>query len=169
MTKKRALHLADRLPLWALKIGINFWLPFLGAGIKVVKIAPDFRHVKVKMKLRWFNKNYVGTQYGGSMYSMVDPFFMLMLIKNLGRDYIVWDKAGSIVYKKPARTTVFATFDFTEDELNHIREQAKENEKIIFDKVVDIVNADNEVVASVTKTLYVKFKNKIDNKNLSRE
>jgi hypothetical protein len=157
---KKPLHFADRLPVWALRIGINYWLPFLGAGITVKTISPDFQLIEVIMKLRWYNKNYVGTQYGGSMYSMVDPFFMLMLIKNLGRDYIIWDKAGQIIYKKPARGTVHARFHFTAEELNQIRQQAEQNEKYVFDRSVDIVDEQGEVVASVTKTLYVKQKNK---------
>ena len=69
---------------------MNIWAPFLGAGIRVKRLGPDWKEIDVEMKLRWWNANYVGTHYGGSLYSMTDPFFMLMLIENLGKDYIVW-------------------------------------------------------------------------------
>ena len=87
---------------------INLWPPFLGAGIRVTRIAPGWREVDVEMKLRRWNRNYVGTHYGGSLYSMADPFFMLMLIENLGREYIVWDKSASIRFRKPGKGVVRA-------------------------------------------------------------
>jgi len=73
-----------------LRWAMNFYPPYIGAGVRVRHISADMRLVQVKMVLRWYNRNYVGTQFGGSLYSMVDPFFVLMLMENLGRDYIVW-------------------------------------------------------------------------------
>src|SRR6202051_5168931 len=89
---------------------ISLWPPFLGAGIRVKPIAPDMKAVDVEMKLRWWNANYVGTHFGGSLFAMTDAFYMLMLMANLGRDYIVWDKAASIRYRKPGQGTVRAAF-----------------------------------------------------------
>ncbi len=89
---------------------MTLYPPYLGAGVRVQHISADFRHVKVRMGLGWYNRNYVGTQFGGSLYSMVDPFFMLMLMENLGRDYIVWDKAASIDFIAPGKGPVFAEF-----------------------------------------------------------
>ena len=79
----------------ALRRWINLWPPFLGAGIRVKRIAPDMKAVDVEMKLRWWNANYVGTHFGGSLFAMTDAFYMLMLMANLGGDYIVWDKAAT--------------------------------------------------------------------------
>jgi hypothetical protein len=105
----------------ALRRWINFWPPFLGAGIRVNYIAPDMKAVDVEMKLRFWNANYVGTHFGGSLFAMTDAFYMLMLIANLDSDYVVWDKAATIRYRKPgkaqctwnfvcliARSTIFA-------------------------------------------------------------
>src|SRR6266508_3226810 len=89
---------------------INLWPPILGAGIRVHWLDPELRTVDVTMKLRCWNRNFVGTHYGGSLYSMVDPFYMLMLIQNLGSEYIVWDKAATIRFRKPGRGTVRAKF-----------------------------------------------------------
>jgi hypothetical protein len=81
--------------------------PFLGAGIRVKRLASDWKEIDVEMRLRWWNANYVGTRYGGSLYSTADPFFMVMLIENLGKEYIVWDKAASIRLKKPGTRKSF--------------------------------------------------------------
>jgi Domain of unknown function (DUF4442) len=94
----------------ALRRWVNLWPPFLGAGIRVIRIAPDMKAVDVEMKLRWWNANYVGTHFGGSLYAMTDPFYMLMLMANLGCDYIVWDKAGSIRYRRPGRARCARNF-----------------------------------------------------------
>src|ERR1039458_6644721 len=52
---------------------VNLWPPFLGAGIRIKHIAPDMKAVDVEMKLRWWNANYVGTHFGGSLFAMTDP------------------------------------------------------------------------------------------------
>jgi hypothetical protein len=82
---------------------INFYGPFVGAGVKLEKMSKDFRHARVSMKLTFYNRNYMGTQFGGSLYAMVDPWYMLMLIKNLGAEFIVWDKAATINFRKPGQ------------------------------------------------------------------
>ena len=107
---------------------INIWPPILGAGIRV-KWSPDNKAVDVEMKLRFWNRNYVGTHYGGSLYSMTDPFYMLMLMKNLGSDYIVWDKAASIRFRKPGKGRVRAEFRLTDEQLEDIRSKLKTEAK----------------------------------------
>ena len=86
------------------------YAPFVGAGIRVTKVSPDFREMEVKMTLKWYNKNYVGTHYGGSIYSMADPFYMVMLIEILGKEYQVWDRKGTIEFLKPGKTELCAKF-----------------------------------------------------------
>jgi hypothetical protein len=139
---------------------INFWPPYFGAGIRVRKIADDLRSIDVEMKLRFWNRNYVGTHFGGSLYSMVDPFLMLMLIENLGREYIVWDKAASIRFKKPGKGTVRARFELTEVQIETMRVQANENPKVEPVFTVNILDEENEIVAEIVKTLYVRRKDK---------
>ncbi len=132
--------------------------PFIGAGISVKEINSDYTYIKVQMKLTWYNRNYVGTQFGGSLYAMTDPFFMLMLLRNLGNEYIVWDKAASIDFIKPGLGTVTAEFKLEQQIIAHAKQQADDNGKYVFDLPVEIVNKDNEVVAKVIKTLYVRKK-----------
>ncbi len=135
---------------------INFWPPFLFAGIKVYIKSKDFRHLVVKLKLRFWNANYVGTQYGGSIYSMTDPFYMLMLIKNLGPKYIVWDKTATIQYLKPGKTDLSAEFILTAEELENIREVVKEKGHMLWSKQIDIKDINHQLVAKVEKVISIK-------------
>lgn len=134
------------------------WPPFRGAGIKVTYISPDYRTFKVALKLGLLNRNYVGVHYGGSIFSMVDPFFMIILNKKLGNKYIIWDKAARIEYKKPGKGTIKACCAFSEKEIANIRDEADRIGKFVFDRSVDILNEQDEVVATVIKTIYVKRK-----------
>jgi len=147
---------ANKIPVRYLRILGNWWSPFRGAGIKIMYVSPDSREIQVQMRLRWFNRNYVGTHFGGSLYAMTDPFYMMILINNLGKEYIVWDKAACIEFKKPGKGTVNARFLMSEAEIQAIKHKADELGKYVFDKYVEILDAQGEVVASVTKTLYVR-------------
>jgi acyl-coenzyme A thioesterase PaaI-like protein len=141
-----------------LKRFINLYPPLLGAGIKVTRFSEDLREIDVEMKLRFWNRNYVGTHYGGSLYSMTDPFYMLMLIENLGPDYVVWDKAANIRFRRPGRTTVTAKFRITGEELEGIRRALETQEKFEPVFMVEVKDESGEVVAEVSKTLHVKRK-----------
>jgi acyl-coenzyme A thioesterase PaaI-like protein len=140
--------------------GMKFWPPFLGAGIRVRSFSEDFREAVVELRLGRFNRNYVGTHFGGSLYAMTDPFFMIMLLHNLGGDYLVWDKSGSIEYVAPGRGTVTAHFLLTEGRIAEIQAQAAAGEKIFPEFEVDVKDEAGEIVARVRKILYVRLKAK---------
>src|SRR5271156_5017709 len=142
----------------ALRRWINLWPPFLGAGIRIVRIAPDMKAVDVEMKLRWWNANYVGTHFGGSLFAMTDAFYMLMLMANLGRDYIVWDKGASIRYRKPGKGTVHAEFRLTDAQLDDIRDKLESLPKYEPTFHVEVKDESGEVVAVVEKLLHVRKK-----------
>ncbi len=137
---------------------INFYGPFLGAGVKLEKMSPDFREAFVSMKLTFYNKNYMGTQFGGSLYAMTDPWYMLMLIKNLGEDYIVWDKAATINFKKPGKGKVSAHFHLTEAHLEEIRATLVTQNKMDYIFKVDIKDTEGKLIAEVDKVLYIRRK-----------
>ena len=109
--------LATRIDRWK----FNFFPAYRGSGARVVYIADDYREMRVKIPLSWRTRNYVGTIYGGSMYAGIDPIYMLMLIKNLGKKYIVWDKAAKIRFKRPGKETLFAHFLLTGEETDEIK------------------------------------------------
>jgi len=142
----------------ALRRWINFWPPFVGAGIRVKHIAPDMKAVDVEMKLRGWNSNYVGAQFGGSLFAMTDPFYMLMLMANLGPDYIVWDKAATIRYKKPGKGTVRAEFRLSDSQIEDIREKLKTLPKYEPVFTVEVKDEQDVVVAEVEKLLHVRKK-----------
>ena len=142
----------------ALRRWINLWPPLLGAGIRVTHIAPDMRAIDVEMKLRFWNANYVGTHFGGSLFAMTDPFYMLMLMANLGRDYVVWDKAATIRYRKPGRGTVRAEFRLSESQIGDVREKLKTMAKYEPVFVLEVKDEAGVVIAEVEKTLHVRKK-----------
>ena len=154
MSQSSRLARRARLLRWLL----NIYPPYLGAGIRVQHISPDMAHAKVRLKLTFWNRNYVGTQFGGSLYSMVDPFYMLLLIERLGPEYIVWDKAASIDFIKPGKGPVFAEFHVDDGLLEEIRQQTATGKKYLPRLQVDIRDAAGELVAQVDKTLYVRLK-----------
>lgn len=149
---------SNQIPIWLLKLVGNFWFPFFGAGIKIVEVSKDYHYMKVVLKRRWYNANYVGTQFGGSMYAMTDPFYMIMLIQILGREYIVWDKAASIEFKKPGKSDLTAEFRINREQIELIKKNTDNYDKFVFDIPVEIFDEDKVVVASVQKTLYVRKK-----------
>src|SRR5262245_64004322 len=137
----------------------NFWPVFRAAGIRVREIAPDFSAATVELRMKLLNRNYVGTHFGGSLFAMTDPFFMILMMKRLGPDYVVWDKAGTVRFLKPARGTVTARFHIDESEIERVKSETAAGGKYEPRFKVDIVDADGVVVADVEKTLYVKRKN----------
>jgi len=138
---------------------INLWLPFLAAGIRVTRLQADWKAIDVEMRLRFWNANYVGTHYGGSLYSMTDPFYMLMLIENLGRDYIVWDKSATIRFRKPGKGKVTASFRLSDEQVADIRRQLETEDKVQPTFKVEVRDEDDAVVAEVEKVLHVRKKN----------
>lgn len=134
---------------------MRFWPPFWGAGISVKNFHADGTQIVVQMKMRFWNKNYVGTHYGGSMYSMTDPFYMLMLMHLLGKGYIVWDKSASIRYKIPAKGTIYARFELSPELVEKIRREVNEKQKIESEFFVPITDEEGKVVAEVKKILSI--------------
>ncbi len=139
-----------------LRLALNWWSPFRGAGIRVRHIAPGFRSATVEMRLRSSNRTESGSHFGGSLYAMTDPFFALMLEANLGAEYLVWDKAGSIDYVAPGRGIVWARFELADADLEHIVRMTAEGDKHLHLFKVDIKDDDGMVVARVEKMVYVR-------------
>lgn len=137
---------------------LNVWPPFLFAGVRVRAIADDWRSADVELRAHWWNRNYVGVHFGGSLFAMTDPFWMLLTIHAIGSDYIVWDKAGEIEFLKPGRGTVRAAFRIDDAMLDDIRAATADGEKHLRWCETDVVNAEGEVVARVRKRLYIRRK-----------
>lgn len=150
--------MARKMPPWLLKLGMNLWPPFVGAGIRVKRIAADFREIVVEMPLRLYNRNYFGTHFGGSLYAMTDPFFALMVLHNLPPNYLVWDKAASIEFVAPGRSRMRAVFRLAQDDLDTIVKMTADGDKHLHLFNIDVTDAEGLVVARVEKIVYVRKK-----------
>ena len=134
----------------------NFFPAYRGTGARVTYISADWKEVHIKLPLNWRTRNYVGTIYGGSIYGSVDPMYMLMLIKVLGPKYIVWDKAASIQFKKPGRTTLYAKFKLELDEIDQIKSDLEATPSVDRIYQVELVDEEGVLHAYVEKTIYIK-------------
>ncbi|EMJ87972.1 DUF4442 domain-containing protein [Leptospira meyeri] len=143
----------------------NFYPPYVGAGIRIKEIAPDFSYFRSEMNLRFYNKNYVGVHFGGSLYSMCDPFFMLILLERLGSDYIVWDKAGNMTFVKPGMGKVIAEFRITDSEIQKIKEEIEVKKKGDYLFTTDVKNEAGEVIAKLEKTVYIRKRGRLPVQN----
>lgn len=137
---------------------MNLWPPFIGAGISVTRIDDDFRYAQLRMKLKWYNRNYMGTQYGGSLFSMTDAFYAIMIIRNLDDKYYVWDKSANIEYFAPARGTVIANYKLDDQMLDTIKNNTDTGQKYLYDIPVEILDQDNQRIARVDKVIYIRKK-----------
>lgn len=137
---------------------INIYPPYVGAGVKVVHGRGDDRTIRVEMRLRPWNRNLFGTHFGGSLYSMCDPWFVFLLVRHLGDGYLVWDKAAAIEFLKPGRGRVSATFHVSPEQVEEIRAAADRDGKTEPVLTVEVVGEGGEVVARVRKTLWVRKK-----------
>jgi acyl-coenzyme A thioesterase PaaI-like protein len=136
----------------------NVWPPFLLSGIHVTHLGADWRSASVELRLRPWNRNYVGTHFGGSLFAMTDPFWMILTLRALGDDYVVWDKAGEIEFVKPGRGTVHCRFALDDAVLDELRAAAAGGGKVLRWFDCPVVDAQGDVVARVRKQLYVRLK-----------
>ncbi len=141
-----------RLTRW----GFNWFPAYRGTGGWVTYIASDWREIRIKLPHNIQTNNYVGTIFGGSMYAAVDPFYMIMLIQNLGKDFVVWDKAATIRFRKPGRATLYARFSLDEAELQTIREQSQTARSL--DRVyrIDLLDAQGVLHAEIEKVIHIR-------------
>ena len=139
---------------------MHLWPPFWFTGIRFDDISDDFRYIRISMPLRFYNKNLHGLQFGGSLYAMTDPCYLMMLLRNLGTGYRVLDKAAYIDYIKPGTSKVMAEFRLTDEDLKDIIAKTASGEKYFKDFNIEIKDTNNELVAKVVKTLYIRQKRK---------
>lgn len=144
----------SRLVRW----GFNWFPAFRRTGGRITQIAADWHEVRVRLPFSWRTRNYVGTTFGGCLYAATDGIYMVMLIKLLGPDYVVWDKSASIRFRKPCRTTVYATFAIDRKELDTIRAELTTAAKLERLYQVDWADREGTVYASVETTIHIRRK-----------
>ena len=139
---------------WVLRI----FTPYRGAGIKVETISKDWKYARVSLRLKILNKNAFGTHFGGSLFSMTDPFYTLLLSNILGKDYYVWDKTGCIDFIKASKKRVYAEFRISEELIQNIKQKTKNGEKYLPKFAVEVLDEEKNIIAKVHKTVYVRRK-----------
>ncbi len=149
-----AESLKTRLARWR----FNFFPAYRRTGGRITYIAHDWREVRIKLPLSWRTRNYVGTTFGGSLFGAVDPIYMLMLIKVLGPDYVVWDKSATIQFKKPGRATLYARFVISQNDVDDMRAELLRAQKLERGFHVDLTDQAGTVHASVDKTIHVRLR-----------
>ena len=137
---------------------LNLWPPFLFAGIRVLEISDDWRHARVVLKRHWYNRNFVGTHFGGSLFAMTDPFWMIMTLYRLGDGYVVWDKSAEIEFVEATKEPVFAEFTLDDSTIDEIRAATSGGEKYLRWFETEVRTADGQTVARVRKQVYVRRK-----------
>jgi len=147
----------------------NLFPAYRGTGGRVTYIRHDWREVRVELPLSWRTRNYVGTIYGGSLYGAVDPMYMLMLIKNLGPDYVVWDKAATIRFRRPGRSLLTATFLLDQKVLDEIRIELTQTPKVDRVFTVDLIDQAGLAHAEVQKTIHISRRDKIQSESLASD
>ena len=140
------------------KFLLSYYPPYFGTGISISYISEDWSELHVSMSLRWYNRNAVGTHFGGSLYSMIDPHLVLLLMRQLGDGYLVWDKAADIEFIKPGKRKVTSVIKITDQDFQDVKKNTNNGDKYFPEFIVEIKDDNNEVVARVKKTLYVRKK-----------
>ena len=153
-----------------MKYGFNLSPMYRRTSAKVTFISKDFLKIKIKLPYSYKNANYVNTIFGGSMFSAVDPFPMTQLMNLIGDDYVVWDKAAEIFFRRPAKEDLYAEFTYTLEELGEIKQKANDNNEFEIIKSTLLTNKDKSIVfCEVRKRVYIAnktfFKNKRSKKN----
>ena len=141
-----------------LKLALNLWPSYLFSGISVVEISPNFKRIHVQLKKRFLNSNYVGTHFGGNLYAMVDPFYMLMIIKNLGKRYYVWDIEASIQFVHPGKNRVHAIMSISDEDIEDIKQNTLHGKKYIKTFHTQVLSDDNQIICNVEKKIYIRLK-----------
>lgn len=137
---------------------INWYPPYIGAGIKLKQVNQDKTRMEVELRKTWFNKNLFGTHFGGSLYAMCDPFYVFIVHNYLGKGYVVWDKSAEIKFIKPGTGKVRAIFEIPQEKLLQLKEEVDDTGKQVKFFETIITNELNEVVAKVRKEIYMRKK-----------
>jgi len=144
-----------------LAVGMSLWIPNLFSGIRVRGFSADWTQAVVQLHVNVFTRNYVKTAFGGSMQAMTDPYFFMLVMHQLGRDYVVWDTRGEIEFLKPGRGVLTARFHVPPERVADIRARAVGGAKVLEWFETEITDGDGEVVARVRREVYVREKKRV--------
>lgn len=140
------------------KLMFNIFPGFRRTGARMIKASDDLHYAKIRLPLNYKTRNYVGTIYGGSMYSCADGIYMVQLINILGKEYVVWDKSASIRFRRPGNTTLYGEFAISPEFVKQVKSEIKQQNEKDYTMKVDLVDQAGEVYATIEKVLYIASK-----------
>jgi len=152
------LNMTESLKSRLTRILFNYFPMFWSTGAKITYLAADFKEIHIKLPLSWRTRNYVGTIFGGSMFSATDVLYFLLVVKNIGEDYIVWDKASSIRFKKPGKGTLYTKAVISDEEIEIIKTELLNVDKIDRVYYLDLIDEAGDICASIEKTIHIQNK-----------
>ncbi|WP_080058798.1 DUF4442 domain-containing protein [Spirosoma aerolatum] len=154
---------------WLFRSGLNWYPMYFGTGGKILFWSSDWREVHIRLRRNIWTYNYVGTIFGGSMFSATDPFYMVMLLRILGNQYVVWDKSASIRFRKPGRQTLYARFEITNDQLAVIRQEVAANGQTDYVFTVQWLDKEGVVHAELERLCYIADKTHYEQRKNDRQ
>jgi len=157
---KRWLHKLAASPR-GIKLMFRLWPPLWFTGIRFAEVSDDLRSLTTTMSMRVYNKNIMGVHFGGSLFAMTDPCYMMLLMTALGKNYVVWDKAASIEFVKPGKGLVKAHFALSQGDLDDILEKTAGGNKYFKVMPVTITDETGDTVALLQRTLYIRKKRQV--------
>lgn len=154
---------------WSTRALMNWYPMFFGTGGKILFWSSDWREVHLRLRRNIWTYNYVGTIFGGSMFAATDPFYMVMLLRILGNDYVVWDKSASIRFRKPGRTTLYAHFLVTDETLRVIKEEVARNGQVDLPFKIQWRDKEGTVYAEIERICYIADKTHYEQRKNDRQ
>jgi acyl-coenzyme A thioesterase PaaI-like protein len=149
---------------WRFKTLMNWYPMYFGTGGKILFWSDDSHEIQLRLRLNPWTYNYVGTMFGGSMFSTCDPFYMLMWLKILGKNYVVWDKSASIRFKKPGKETLFAHLIISDEMIEVVKQKVKVNKEVNLPFIINWVDKDGIIYAEIERTIYIAEREFYQNK-----
>ncbi len=153
-------------------LALRLFPAYRRTGGKAIFISQDLQEVHIQLRLNWATRNYVGTIFGGSLYAAADPIYMIQLIQLLGKDYVVWDKAASIRFRKPGNQSLYIRFLISDELLSSIKQRLKTESEFDLELKTDWIDQEGKVYAHLSKTIYIAnksfYKNKLANKKRNK-
>lgn len=142
-----------------LKWAMRFYPPFLFQGIWTQKFDDDFLGVRVKVVKNIFNRNYNGSIFGGTIFSAVDPFPVILfhqVLKRKGYRVKLWTKHASIDYVKPGISNLYFSVALTEADVHEALLALEEIGKFTKTFQIKINNKNGVLIAVVNIGIYIK-------------
>ena len=141
------------------KSGFNLSPMYRRTTARIIFASDDLMDIHIRLPISYRNRNYVNSIFGGSMFAAVDPFPMVQLMNIIGNDYVVWDKAAEIKFRRPARQDLYAEFTYSPEEVEEIRNQVAEKQEIEITKTTKLTDRNKQkVFCEVNKTIYIANK-----------